>query len=279
MNQIMKSGSWLACSLAAAFVLAGCSSTPPGAVSASSSANAKASSGTNSAETKGSAPLASTPASEKSAYKDILQAATAKPVTPVQGDGWISLFDGKTLKGWKATEFIGRGKVLCESGMIVFEAGDPFTGLNWTDSVPRINYEISLDAMRVGGSDFFCGLTIPVKDSCCSLIAGGWGGSLIGISSFDGADASENESTKFMNFENGRWYRVRLRVTDQRIEGWIDNEKLINVVTTDKRISVRPGEIEMSQPFGLASWNTTAAFREIRMRRIETPAGPPPKGF
>jgi hypothetical protein len=260
------------------FSVAGCSSTSPEVATISSgSATGSTSSPPSKAAEAGAA--ASAQSTEKSGYKDILQAAAAKPAVPVEGDGWISLFDGKTLKGWKPTAFIGHGKVLSDQGMLIFQAGDPFTGVNWTDNVPRINYEISLDAMRVGGSDFFCGLTVPVKDSCCSLIVGGWGGSLIGISSLDGADASENETTKFINFENGRWYRIRLRVTDKRIEGWIDNEKLINLVTTDKRIAVRPGEIEMSQPFGLASWTTTAAFREINMRRIETPAGPAPKGF
>src|SRR4051812_15945724 len=204
MDQMMKSGSILAGHLAVALVFAGCSSTSTPPLSSAKSHSVTGSG--NSQPQPTAAAAASAQTTEKSGYKDILQAAAAKPAPPMEGEGWISLFDGKTLKGWKATEFIGRGKILCDLGLIVFEAGDPFTGLNWTDSVPRINYEISLDAMRVGGSDFFCGLTIPVKDSCCSLIAGGWGGSLIGISSFDGADASENESTKFINFENGRWY-------------------------------------------------------------------------
>ena len=102
--------------------------------------------------------------------------------------------------------------------------------------------------------------------------AGGWGGSLVGISSLEGMDASENETTKFVNFESGRWYRIRLRVTEKRIEGWIDKEKLVDVQTTDRKISVRPGDIELSQPFGLAAWQTAAAFREIKFRRVSGPA-------
>ncbi len=94
-----------------------------------------------------------------------------------------------------------------------------------------MNYEVALDAMRLMGSDFFCGLTVPVGETFCSLIVGGWGGSLLGISSVEGMDASENETTKFTNFESGRWYRIRLRVTEKRIEGWIDKEKLIDLAT------------------------------------------------
>jgi hypothetical protein len=179
------------------------------------------------------------------------------------------MFDAKTLTGWRETEFAGRGEVAVQSGMILLKMGDPFTGINWTNDFPKSNYEVALDAMRVDGSDFFCGLTVPVETNFCSLIVGGWGGSLVGISSLDGADASENETTKFMNFEQKRWYRIRLRVTEGKIQAWIDREKMVDVVTTDKRISVRPGDIEMSKPFGISSWETTAALREIRFRTLK----------
>lgn len=155
--------------------------------------------------------------------------------------------------------------------------GDPFTGLNWTNEFPKLNYELALDAMRVNGADFFCGLTVPVGDSFCSLILGGWGGALVGISSLDGMDASENETTKYVTFLQNHWYRIRLRVTQGRIEGWIDQEKLVDVVTTGKRISLRPGEIEESKPFGLACWQTSAAWRQIKVRHVEQAADKPKK--
>jgi len=206
--------------------------------------------------------------------------APKKPTVPFEGEGWEPMFDGKSLAGWReTTDFAGRGEVQSTNGMIVLRMGDPFTGINWTNDFPKMNYEIALDAMRVSGSDFFCGLTVPVSNSFCSLIVGGWGGSLIGISSLDGMDASENETTKFQNFEQDRWYRIRLRVTVGRIEAWLDQQKLINVVTTDRRISLRPGDIEYSKPLGIASYQTTAALRRIQMRRISTPDGPPPKTF
>jgi len=136
-----------------------------------------------------------------------------------------------------------------------------------------MNYEVALDAMRVMGSDFFCGLTVPVGTNCCSLIVGGWGGSLVGISSLDGLDASENETSKFVTFESGRWYRIRLRVTEKKIQAWIDKDKVVDVNTSERRISVRPGDIELSKPMGLACWQTTAAYREIKFRRVSGPAG------
>jgi hypothetical protein len=136
-----------------------------------------------------------------------------------------------------------------------------------------MNYEIALDAMRLMGSDFFCGLTVPVGDTFCSLIVGGWGGSLIGISSLDGMDASENETTKFAEFQSGRWYRIRLRVTQKKIEGWIDKEKLIDVAIGERKIALRPGDIEMCKPLGVAAWQTSSALREMKYRRVSGPAG------
>ena len=210
---------------------------------------------------------------------DPVESAAAEPAQSLPGAGWSSLFDGRTLTGWRETPFAGRGEVECRSGLLVLNLGDPFTGVNWTNDFPKMNYEIGLEAMRLTGSDFFCGLTVPVGHSFCSLIVGGWGGSLVGISSLDDQDASENETTKYVNFKTGRWYLIRLRVTQGRLEGWLDDQKLIDVNTTGKRISLRPGDIELSKPFGLASWETTGVFRQIKMRRVDGPADPPKKEY
>ena len=217
-------------------------------------------------------PATPTPAATEES-RITLPPGAAQPPAPFEGEGWQAMFDGQTLDGWRATPFAGCGEVHCQQGVILLDMGDPFTGINWTNEFLRMNYEVALDAMRVMGSDFFCGLTVPVGTNFCSLIVGGWGGSLVGISSLDGMDASENESTKFVNFENGRWYRIRLRVTAKKIEAWVDKEKLVDVVTTGRQISVRPGDIELSEPFGLAAWQTAAALREIRYRRVSGPAG------
>ena len=183
---------------------------------------------------------------------------------------WQSLFDGNTLKGWKITDFAGHGDVRVENGAIILDQG-VMTGVTWTSAIPKMNYEIALDAKRVDGSDFFCGLTFPVGTNPCSFIVGGWGGGVVGISSLDGEDAANNETTKVAEFEKGRWYAVKVRVEPKKIEAWIDNEKYVNVDTTDRRISIR-GEVELSRPLGIASWSTTAALRNIRVRELSPPS-------
>ena len=130
-----------------------------------------------------------------------------------------------------------------------------------------MDYEIRLEAMRADGSDFFCGLTFPVNDSFASLILGGWGGTVCGISCLDGEDAANNETTTSILFKNRAWYAVRLRVTKDKLEAWLDNEKIVNADTKDRRIGVRI-EVEESRPLGLATFQTTAALRNVRWRKL-----------
>jgi hypothetical protein len=134
--------------------------------------------------------------------------------------------------------------------------------------MPRVDYEVKLEGRREGGNDFFCGLTFPVNESFCSLILGGWGGTVVGLSSIDGLDASENETSRLMNFDLNKWYAVSLRVTQQKIEAWIDGSKIIDQELTGHKIGIRP-EVELSRPFGLASWRTRAGLRKIAVRKIE----------
>jgi hypothetical protein len=180
-----------------------------------------------------------------------------------------SLFDEETLDGWEITNFGPQGPVYVSGGEIILGMGDGCTGITWKRAFPRTNYEVSLDAMRVAGTDFFCGLTFPVGKNPCSLIIGGWGGATVGLSSINGKDASENETTSLRNFDKNRWYHIRLIVTDRSIKSWIDSTKVIDFTIHDKKLSIRP-EVELSRPFGIASWNTTAAIRNIRLQRIES---------
>lgn len=183
--------------------------------------------------------------------------------------GWEALFDGKTLTNWQPTKFFGEAPVRVENGQIILEAGSDLTGITWSGrELPKSNYELALQAMRVAGRDFFAGVTFPVGDSFCSLILGGWGGQVVGLSSINGMDASENETSQSVEFESGRWYDIRIRVTAAKIEAWLDNRQIINVNLKGNEIGVRI-EVEKSKPLGVASWRTKAALRDIRLRRLE----------
>lgn len=184
----------------------------------------------------------------------------------------IKLFNGENLDGWRSSQFGGDGEITVEDGQLILDRGNELTGVTWKDGkvLPKVNYEIWLEAQRVEGNDFFVGLTFPVKDDPCSLILGGWGGTVCGLSSLDFKDASENEYTSFREFKNGQWYKVRLRVLEKRITAWIDGKILLDADLTGKKIGIR-SEVEPSRPLGFCSYATKAALRNIVLKEIEPP--------
>lgn len=188
----------------------------------------------------------------------------------------IELFDGETLAGWRAIEFeVGGGAAASvgDGGTLQIAAGDPLAGVvldNPDIALPGGDYELELEAMIVDGTDFFCGLTFPVpsQGTCCTLIVGGWGGTLVGISSVNGMDASLNTTRHDRPFDARRWYQIKVRVTADYLDVWIDGETVIELGILDRKLSMRSGEIEQCQPLGLATYRTAAAYRNIRLRQL-----------
>ena len=184
----------------------------------------------------------------------------------------IVLFDGTSLDNWERTDFAGKGEVLIdENGSLVLEMGAELSGVHWKGKteLPKINYEVSLQAKRTMGSDFFCGLTFPFKKSHATLVLGGWGGSLIGISSLDDFDASENDTGDAYVFEDGKWYDVRLRVTEAKLQVWLNDKMVIDTDVEGRKVSMRFGEIEMSVPFGICTYATTGVIRDISIKNLK----------
>jgi hypothetical protein len=196
------------------------------------------------------------------------KAATSVPATR-------SLFDGKSLVGWKDSGFAGAGETKVEPNfrgqgpVILIEAGQSLSGVTFTNPVPKQNYEITLEALKVQGNDFFVGLTFPVGEAHATLVLGGWGGATTGISSIDGLDASENDTTKFLGYDKDKWFRIRMKVTPAKLETWINDEKIVDQDLKDRRISMRFGEIENSVPLGLATYQTTSVFRNVQIKPVE----------
>ena len=179
------------------------------------------------------------------------------------------LFNGRDLDGWEITNFGPQGPVYVSGGSIVLGMGEGCTGINWEKDFPEMNYRVTLEARRVTGNDFFCGMTFPVGKEPCSLIIGGWGGTTVGLSSINSMDASENQTTNFMEFEKERWYRISLLVHADTIRAMIDDKVVVNFVKgKNDKLSIRP-EVELSRPFGITSWYTTAELRNIRLEKIE----------
>jgi hypothetical protein len=187
---------------------------------------------------------------------------------PFRPGVWVNLFDGKSLDGWKVSTFGGEGKPKVENGLLLVTMGQTLSGVTSTrKDLPKMGYEIELEAQKLEGDDFFCGLTFPVGESHASLILGGWGGSICGISSLDYMDAANNETTKVVEFKAKEWYQVRMRVLPERLKAWLDGEQIVDANTKERNVGIRI-DISESVPFGLATYQTVAAYRNIRVRRL-----------
>lgn len=182
------------------------------------------------------------------------------------------LFNGKSLDDWETVDIGGSGMVELEGGVMIINQGESVSGAVYKKAatLPMTNYEITLEAKRLQGVDFFVGLTFPVGDvkQCATLVCGGWGGSVTGISSINGLDASENNTTSYQRFEDDKWYAVKLRVTPENLSVWIGEKQIIDEDIQEKKIGVRPGPIESYLPLSLTTFNTTAAIRNIKLTPI-----------
>lgn len=188
-----------------------------------------------------------------------------------EGAKWVSLVPETGMGKWKALNFGGEGGTAWEKGTLTIEEGAQLSGVVWDGTLPEAPYEMELEARRTSGVDFFCGLTFPVRDkkTCVTLIVGGWGGGVVGISSIDDMDASENETTNYRGFKDQQWYKVRVEVRKDSLKAWIDENKLVDADTKDRKLGMRFGDIEKCAPLGLATWQTTAELRNLRWRKLE----------
>ena len=192
-----------------------------------------------------------------------------KVVPEKEESKWKPLVEKDSLKGWEITNFGGEGTAEVNEGVLRLDRGEPMTGVTTIrKDFPKENYEMRWKATRVDGSDFFVGVTFPVGDEFCSLICGGWGGGLVGLSSINGNDASENESTGFRQFKNKQWYAFRVRVDRKHITAWIDDEEVIKVEREGKKFSLR-GEVFKSKPVGYCVFQSIVDVKDWEYQSVE----------
>lgn len=202
------------------------------------------------------------------AYLALLAAGCSSGPSASSQDAGTSLFDGKTLGLWKSVEFGGEGKVTLENGSIKVNEGTTVSGVRYTGEIPRTNYEFSVEALKLDGSDFFCGIIFPVGKDVCSFVAGGWGGGVTGLSSVDNMNASENETASDQTYSKNKWYTFRVRVTPAKIEVWWDQKQVVGLELANRQISVHPA-VESAAPLGLTNYQTPSLFRNMRIRKLD----------
>jgi len=194
---------------------------------------------------------------------------SAEPLS--ESGPWHALLEGEALTGWRETEFGGGGEVRLEEGLARLDFGSPLTGLTWDRDFPRQDFEIAFEGVRLEGNDFFCGLTFPVGEGECTLILGGWGGALTGLSCIDRQDASQNATRSFRYYRPGVPVAVRVVVDGEAVRVWLDGEQIIDQSRAGHEFSLR-AEVLPSAPLGFAAYATRAELRNPRYRQL-APSG------
>jgi hypothetical protein len=186
----------------------------------------------------------------------------------------VKLFDGANFDDWEAVDIGGSGYVEWDDdrGVMIVRQGDSLSGAIFkkTEGLPVERYEITLETRRTHGVDFFCGLTFPVGnlETCATLILGGWGGSVTGISSIDGLDASNNATGTYQRYEDEKWYKVRMRVTPENLSAWVDDKQVVDIDIKGRKVALRPGPMESYAPLSLTTFNTEAEFRNVVLKPL-----------
>ncbi len=197
------------------------------------------------------------------------------PSAPPPPREW-ALLEGPLAALWQAAGIPDEGAVEVAENRLLLRDGQPMSGARFTGDwealgLPWIQYALTFEARRVEGQDFFATCTFPAgaPERCVSLVLGGWGGGLVGISSIDHFNASQNSTRGELPFENGRWYRVRIEVREDDLRVEIDDRPVVHVSIKGRHLSLYGGDIDRCAPLGFATWLTTGEVRAVRMERLK----------
>lgn len=179
---------------------------------------------------------------------------------------------GDDLSGWEKIDYGTQGEINVKDGVLNIDMDLEINAIRYTGDLKALfgptldNYAITLQAQRVEGTDIFLGLTFPVGDKgSVSLVLGGWGGAVTGISNLDGLNASENSTTKYTGLKDKQWYRVKVYVTTEKIECWLDGKKIVDEPRADYTKFDTHSAVIDTKPFGLFTYATWGAFKDLKV--------------
>jgi formylglycine-generating enzyme required for sulfatase activity len=164
--------------------------------------------------------------------------------------------------------------VVVEDGCLTLGEGFPITGIAWKSEFPKTDYELCLEVKRIDGNDTFCGIVFPVGQQHLAVNVGGWRGDWVGLEYIDGKGCGETGFKARVPFQAQKFYQVRLRVTQEAIQLWVEGEEVIKCTDIAKKQFSVYGPWTPLMPFGLHSWGTKSGIRSIRLRRLSTDAPP-----
>lgn len=168
---------------------------------------------------------------------------------------------------WESVSLGGEGEVEFDEQGVLMRFGSPLTGVRWLGDALPDSYEVEVRAARIDGNDFFCGLNLPIGTDSATVVLGGWGGALCGLSCIDGMDASMNATRSFQDFSRGEVHVLRVRVDPQEVYAEVDGAELFRHTRGEGVLSLR-AEVQPVGSFGVTCFQTTARIESVRWRPI-----------
>lgn len=198
-----------------------------------------------------------------------LSAGSCQAPGPDANAEWIDLSPHLMPEAWQATSFGGEGEIEFLADAVELGFGSPLTGLHWAGDLPLgPAYQLEVEASRIDGTDFFCGLNFPIGESAATVVLGGWGGALCGLSCIDGLDASMNATRSFQSFEPGESVRLRVEVSARQVRAWLDEEPLFVIERGGAQFELRT-EVTPGGRLGISSFQTRARIHAVRWRALK----------
>jgi len=195
-------------------------------------------------------------------------------------DGWVSLFDGKTLNGWEQKN--GTATYRAENGAIVGRTtpGSPNSFLCTTKSYGdfELEFEVKVDSKLNSGvqirSQTKDGPTGRVNGPQVEIEAGGAKGAEAGYVYGEATGRNwltpKDRLIPHKKFKDGEWNKYRVVAKGPRIQTWINGEA-IEDLTDEPIFQTHPKGFIGLQVHGIkkGSGPYTAAWKNIRIRELK----------
>ena len=203
-------------------------------------------------------------------------------------DGFVPLFDGKSLNGWTLVGGTGAG-YLARDGVLTCPAdggGNLFTERQYSDFVLRFEFKLSpggnngigIRAPLEGGTSKV-GMEVQILDDTApgyaNLLPAQYHGSIYKVA------AARRGALKPV----GEWNREEIRAVGRRITITLNGKKIVdadlNAVTDPATLREHPGMRRDRGHIGLLGHNSLVQFRKIEIKDLGKPEqdNRPPDGF
>ena len=192
-----------------------------------------------------------------------------------QNNGWVSIFDGKTMNGWKVMAVHGGNGGLWEvknGTLIGNQESDHKGGLVGTEK-KYSDFEIELEFKNDSPAD--SGLFLRTREDgmgyqvTIDYLKDGYIGSLYAPA--EGGFIQINKSWESY-FKKDKWNKLRARIEGQpaHVQAWLNGFKTIDFTDNRDRFP-REGYVGLQVHGGSGSWgdNSRARYRNIKIKELK----------